>query len=523
MGIRSVPNLKNLRPLALSIFSGLLLVSIFPRFNLEAVAWVALVPLFFAIENQSLPRAALYGFLTGVIFYFCGLSWITITLVNYGHQPEALSWVCLGFLVFYLSAYIALFCYLVKGWSAGNPVYFFVLAPFVWTSLEYARSTHSEYGFSWLGLGYSQFLNLPVIQIAEITGVYGISALIVLVNAAMYHLIKAYVFRRGEQSGRLTLLVSTITVTAAGVCLGYGAHALSVPGDRSTLKVALAQGNIDQDRKWNPAYRENINKIYRDLTLKATESRPDLIVWPEAATPFFFNLDKPETESLKALVRETRIPLLFGSPYQESGPAGTTLYNRAYFIAANGETAGSYDKIHLVPFGEFVPFRKMLWFVDKLVEMVGDFGRGERAPLFGLNKDHFSASICYEITFPDQVRLPVKEGAEFLVNITNDAWYGNSAAPYQHISMAALRAVENRVPIIRAANTGISGTIDASGEIHHATDLFVETLVLAEIAPSRRGPTYYSRYGDVFSRLCILMSITVAWLAQAARKARRVR
>ncbi|OGW19739.1 MAG: apolipoprotein N-acyltransferase, partial [Nitrospinae bacterium RIFCSPLOWO2_12_FULL_47_7] len=460
-----MPNLKNLKPLILSIFSGLLLVLIFPRFNLELLAWVALIPLFFAIENQTLPLAALYGFLTGAVFYFCGLSWITITLVNYGRQPEGLSWVCLGFLVFYLSAYIALFCYLAKRLSGGNPFYFFILAPFVWISLEYIRSTHSEYGFSWLGLGYSQFLNLPLIQFASITGVYGISMLIVAVNAAIYLLINTCVFHRGKTNWPQTILAAGIAIVAVGICFLYGEQALrsSALANRApTVKVALIQGNIDQNQKWNPLYSERINNIYRDLSLKAAESKPDLIVWPEAATPFLFNLNKPETESLKNLIRSVHIPFVFGSPYQESGATGTTIYNRAYFINAAGETVGSYDKIHLVPFGEFVPFRKMLWFVNKLVEMVGDFGRGESAPLFGLKNNHFSISICYEITFPDQVRLPVKEGAEFLVNITNDAWYGNSAAPYQHISMAALRAVENRVPIIRAANTGVSGTIDAS-------------------------------------------------------------
>ena len=212
-------------------------------------------------------------------------------------------------------------------------------------------------------------------------------------------------------------------------------------------------------------------------------------------------------------MRSIHIPVVFGSPYQEDGANGPVLYNRAYFINADGETTGSYDKMHLVPFGEFVPFRKLLWFVNKLVEMVGDFGRGEKSPVFALKDKHFSVFICYEVTFPDLVRQPVKEGAEFLVNVTNDAWYGRSAASYQHMAMVAMRAVENRVPIVRAANTGITGTIDAGGKIHHATDLFVEDLVVAEIIPSRRGPTFYSRNGDLFSQFCILASCVIAlWI-----------
>ncbi|MBI4389838.1 MAG: apolipoprotein N-acyltransferase, partial [Nitrospinae bacterium] len=176
-------------------------------------------------------------------------------------------------------------------------------------------------------------------------------------------------------------------------------------------------------------------------------------------------------------------------------------------------TLGRYDKIHLVPFGEFVPFRRLLWFVEKLVEMVGDFGRGKKSEAFQAMGARFAVSICYEIAFPDLVRRPVKDGAEFLVNITNDAWFGRSAASRQHMSMGALRAVENRVPIVRAANTGISGMIDPMGRIRQTTPLFVEDLVLTEIFPSKRGPTYYSRYGDVFSYVCIAACFVLPFMA----------
>jgi apolipoprotein N-acyltransferase len=344
--------------------------------------------------------------------------------------------------------------------------------------------------------------------------------LIVGVNAACYYLITCFI-RDGKSPHPPVIqrvLVAGSTLAILAVCLGFGVSALhssdqETPAPGAKLKIALAQGNIEQKLKWDPEYSRRIIQTYRDLTLKAAENKPDLIVWPEAATPFFFNLEQEDTESLKNLVRSIHIPLLFGSPYQENSPTGRILYNRAYFVNADGETTGSYDKIHLVPFGEFVPFRKMLWFVNKLVEMVGDFGRGEKAPVFTLKDRRFSVSICYEVTFPDLVRQPVKDGAEFLVNITNDAWYGRSAASYQHMSMVAMRAVENRVPIVRAANTGITGTIDASGRIRRATNLFVEDLVVAEIVPSRRGPSFYARNGDIFSQTCILASIVFAlWI-----------
>ena len=169
--------------------------------------------------------------------------------------------------------------------------------------------------------------------------------------------------------------------------------------------------------------------------------------------------------------------------------------------------------MHLVPFGEFVPFRQALFFIEKMVEIIGDFGLGKRATVFTLNDHKLGVSICYEIIFPDLVRQPVKNGAEYLVNITNDAWFGKSAASYQHISMAALRAVENRTPIVRAANTGISGFIDSTGQIRNTTQLFKRELIVDEIAPNKGPRTFYSKFGDVFSYLCLALTAIISLLA----------
>lgn len=518
--------LKNTKPYVLSVCSGLLLILIFPRFDMEILAWFALVPLFFAIQNQSLAKASLCGFIAGLVFYFFGLMWIINTIVDYGKVPKLLGLPILGILAAYLSFYSALFCYLVRRLSRGHPLYFFLLAPMIWTSLEYIRSTHLEYGFSWLGLGYSQYQTLAVIQIAEFTGVYGVTALIVLVNAALYDLLNCWLSRQNPE--RLypkghAIRVTAILLVALVFCLGYGRYALEKygaekPSASKSIRVALVQGNIEQSMKWDPLYRRQVMETYKNLTLKAAAAEPDLIVWPEAATPFFFALDKRETASLIELVRQTQTPLIFGSPYYEKDAGGVTMYNSAYLLTSSGEPSGRYDKIHLVPFGEFVPFKKLLWFVDKMVEGVGDFGRGSRATLFHLADWRFGLSICYEITFPDLIRRPVKAGAQFLVNITNDAWFGQSAASYQHIGMAALRAVENRIPIVRAANTGISGTIDPSGRIRDTTQLFVEDLVLTEILPASDGPTWYTQNGDMFSYACIIMTLVLAGFARYSRK-----
>ncbi len=507
--------LKEPLPLLLSIISGIILVLIFPRFNFEVLAWFAFIPLFSAIEATSPQRAALLGFITGMVFYAWGLSWINNTLINYGNLPQIVSFMVLGLLAAYLSLYTALFCYLIRRVCKDNRGLFFLFAPVLWTALEYIRSTHSEYGFSWLGLGYSQFKTLPIIQMAEITGVYGISWLIMLVNVGLY---LAWNSWQKEDSINMSVRFLSVTVLVLALWLGYGGLALNRVVNGPSLTVGLIQGNIEQAMKWNPIYQNGVMARYRDLTLKAAQSNPQLIVWPEAATPFFYNQDQTGTQFVNDLARQTKTPILFGSPYKESKGGDTIHYNSAYLVTETGNTQNRYDKIHLVPFGEFVPFRKLLFFVEKMVEIIGNFGRGEEAIVFDVAGHKAGVSICYEMIFPDLIRQAVKNGADFLVNITNDAWFGKSAASYQHMSMGALRAVENRVPIVRAANTGISGTITADGALQDKTELFVGVAKITTISPRQRELTFYSAYGDVFSWLCLLAT---GLLAVASRKNQR--
>jgi apolipoprotein N-acyltransferase len=509
-----------------AIISGLLLAFAFPRFNLEFLAWFALVPLLFAIYGGSARRALKLGFVTGLVFYFITLSWVTNTLINYGNIPTVVSWLILTLLVAYMSLYLGLFAFLVNRFGKSHPVSIFLLAPVTWTALEYLRSTHSIYGFSWQGLGYSQFQSLPVIQMASITGVYGISALIVLVNAGLFVLIhpafhKYPVWRNGRKRAAIS------TVLLLSLCVGYGQWTLQREPVYSTapLKVALIQGNIPQEMKWNPVYRNDVLKRYRELTLDASVFKPDLIVWPEAVTPFFYGHDFSGTQYVLNTVRHSQIPIVFGSPALKDDakePAlgksePLRLTNSAYFLSEHGTQLGRYDKIHLVPFGEFVPFRSILFFIDKMVANIGDFERGQGAKLFQLDDNKFAVSICFEIIFPDLVRQPVKQGAGYLVNITNDAWFGKSAASYQHMSMVAMRAVENRVPIVRAANTGISGSVDAYGRIVDATEIFKEDWIIAKIHPQTSEPGFYSTYGDVFSQICLALVPIFAFMGSRTR------
>jgi apolipoprotein N-acyltransferase len=501
--------LKEPPPFLLAAISGILLVLIFPRFNFESLAWFAFIPLFSAIEAKTPQSAALLGFITGMVFYTWGLSWINNTLINYGNLPSVVSFMVLGLLAAYLSFYTALFCYLIRRVCKENRGLFFLFAPVLWVSLEYIRSTHSEFGFSWLGLGYSQFKTLHVIQMAEITGVYGISWLIMLLNAGLYLAWKTW-----REPGNVGARFISVTLLVFACWWGYGSVVMDRPNTdkNSGLTVGLIQVNVEQFMKWNPVFQKVVMGKYRDLTLVAAQSKPQLIVWPETAMPFYYNQHPVGTEFVNDLARQTQTPILFGSPHKENKDGHTTHYNSAYLVSETGDTQNRYDKIHLVPFGEFVPFRKLLFFVEKMVEMIGDFGRGKEATLFDVAGYKAGVSICYEIIFPDLIRQAVKNGADFLINITNDAWFGKSAASYQHMSMGALRAVENRVPIVRAANTGISGTIDANGALRDETDLFVEAAKITKITPRQRGLTFYTAYGDVFSWICLVLTVVLPFI-----------
>lgn len=444
-----------------------------------------------------------------MVFYTFGLSWINNTLINYGNLPQVVSYMVLGLLAAYLSFYTALFCYLLRRVCKENQGLLFLFAPVLWTSLEYIRSTHSEYGFSWLGLGYSQYKTLPVIQMAEITGVYGVSWLIMLVNIGLFLTWKSW-----KQEPNMGVRFLSVTILVLVLWVGLGSLAVNRTVKPPSLTVALIQGNVEQAMKWNPVYQKLVMSKYKNLTLKAVQSKPQLIVWPETAVPFFYNQHQSGTEFVNDLARQTMTPILFGSPYKEIN----THYNSAYLVTEKGETQTRYDKIHLVPFGEFVPFRKILFFVKKMVAMIGDFGRGKVATVFDVAGHKAGVSICYEMIFPDLMRQAVKNGANFLVNITNDAWFGKSAASYQHMSMGALRAVENRVPIVRAANTGISGTITSKGELKDETELFVEAAQITKISPRQGGLTFYSIYGDVFSWMCLLATGLLAIMAKRNSK-----
>jgi len=299
-----------------------------------------------------------------------------------------------------------------------------------------------------------------------------------------------------------------LTALVAGVPLWgrWRAATLAHRPPAGTLRVAIAQGDIEQDHKWDPAYQQETMTRYRSLTASAAEQRPELVVWPETATPFFFQQPGILRDGVLEIAATNRVYLLFGSPaFRQSRSGVIEELNRAYLVSPDGWEVASYDKMQLVPFGEYVPYARVLFFVNRIVEAVGTIVPGLTPSVFRLPTARFGVLICYEDVFPALTRRFIAGGADFLVNITNDAWYGSTSAPHQHLAQATFRAIENRVPLVRAANTGISAVIDPDGRIRWRGPLFETLFHVDEIAwPGVR--TLYTRFGDVFAWACALVA-----------------
>ena len=471
------------------------------------VAWCALVPLFFALEGKTIGQGFRLGWITGFVSFLGILYWVTQTMHRYGGIPIFISLIVLGALALYLSVYIGAFSALLSMVERGSEWSMLVLASPLWVSLEYLRSILLT-GFPWENLGYSQYIALPVIQIADLAGVYGVSFVVVLVNSLIFHII-----RHLRRTGRTPIAAILCLVAVVGLVLAYGVMRIHQENERmcalTPIKVGIVQGNIDQSLKWEDAYQRETLRVYKRLTQEVAKEKPELVIWPETAVPFFFPFDQPFSPMVRTAGSKTGVHLLFGSPFYQDKKDHIRYLNSAYLLSPDGEIKGRYDKIHLVPFGEYVPFSRFLPFIRPLVEGVGDFASGEEttgAMVFSIPSAKFGVLICYEIIFPGLNRRFIRKGADFLVTITNDAWFGKTSAPFQHFSMATFRAIENRVSVARAANTGISGIISSTGRIVTQTDIFSRQTVTGHVYP-KNSDTFYTRHGDTFAYACMIWSI----------------
>jgi apolipoprotein N-acyltransferase len=499
-----------------SALSGILLILSFPNFDLEFLAWFALVPLFYSIEGKGLYVSFKLGFLTGFVSFLGILYWIIVAVHTYGKVPLILSALILLLLVIYLSLFTGAFTYLTRLIQIRSGIQTILFTPILWVALEYLRSFLLT-GFPWAYLAHTQYLNLPFIQMADITGVYGLSFVILFVNATLY-----WVFHQWTKK-TFPFKEVTLTILVLLFFLFYGyvkmRHLDREAIQNPSLKVGLVQGNIDQSIKWDESFQLETLKIYRKLSMKVAEDKPDLIIWPETATPFFFQEAKEYQPIVLEIPEKTNAFLLFGTPFYKIEKGKVNYYNSALLVSPSKELVGKYDKMHLVPFGEYIPLRTLLFFIESSIgEGIGNFKPGKGISNLSLPRGKFGVLICFEIIFPDLCRRFVKDGADFLVTITNDAWFGRTAAPYQHLSMATFRAIENRVFIARAANTGISAFIDPKGKIVKQGGIFTQEAMNGTIR-LMKNKTFYTLYGDVFAWFCTAFSVLL--LGYALKKARQ--
>jgi apolipoprotein N-acyltransferase len=496
----------SLKKILLAVLSGLMLSASFPPGHLEWMAWVAIVPLLISIEKERPLNSFRLGMIAGLAHYLTLLYWAIYAVNTYGELGIIPSIGILFLLCLYLSLYPALFAVLVNFFRLHR---FFTLGiAGIWVSLEYVRAVFIT-GFPWCLLGYSQFNHPLLIQIADVTGVYGISFLIAAASALIYLLI----FKRPVASGKKGLILESSIVAALFlICLVYGSHCLSKAdiNDKGakTMKVSIIQGNIDQSVKWDTAFtKESLDK-YLSLTRQAARSKPGLIVWPETAAPFFFQDNTESSQAVLKAAKESGAWLIFGSPaYEREDILFVRYYNRAYLASPEGSVKGYYDKVHLVTFVEYIPLSKFLPFFHRLVTAAGDFSSGTQSGLLKTSEATAGTLICYEAIFPELSRKEVMNGANFLVVLSNDAWFGVTSAPYQLMTMSAFRAVENRRPLIRATNTGFSGFVDPWGRIAYEGGLFTTEVLTRTVQSDCKDITFYSKYGDIFMYVILIICL----------------
>jgi apolipoprotein N-acyltransferase len=507
-----------------AVVSGLMMTAAFPKINASLLAWVALVPLLVALRQLSAREAFRVGMVAGLAHYLTLLYWVVYTMRTYGYLPW---WQCVSLLVL-LAAYMAVY------WGAfgaalvrfcQGPLQLMLFVPVFWLALEYLRS-FALTGFPWGTIGYSQSYRLHIVQISDIFGVYGVSFMVLFCNAAVFLLVLNLAGKpwlRHTVSRWQSLMAVLSVCVLIGLVMAYGNRRLktidAAMAAAPAHRVAVVQGNIDQARKWDPAFQIGTTKKYVRLTQEAAARKPDLVVWPETATPFYFSASPKLTRLVTDTVRQTGIHLLVGSPSVQGAPGSHAYYNSAYMVTPEGRIGGRYDKVHLVPFGEYVPLKRLLWFVGKMVAQVGDFTAGEKGRTlpWGDGLPSIGVQICFEIIFPGLSRSLVNNDAGLLVNLTNDAWFDRSSAAYQHFSMAVFRAVENRRSLVRCANTGISGFIDPAGRIVAQTGLF-EDAVIDQTVPSLSVTALYTRTGDLMPVGCLITLIVLTGRTVMRRK-----
>ncbi|MGE0684362.1 MAG: apolipoprotein N-acyltransferase [Candidatus Binatia bacterium] len=507
------PNWRTGGDLALLILGTCLYTLASPPYNWSGAAWIALAPLFLVVRGKTPGQAFVAGLFYGILFCVGIAHWVYDAISAYFPLPFPLDALCtlLSYSVFvgaYVGGAAAGSCVLMR---RGSPLLRFLGIPALWVIGEFARSTFLS-GFSWELLGYTQHQHLLLIQIADISGVYGLSFLLAFSGYLVAEIVSSCQLsqRFVPRIPRAPFPWLALYALAAGVTiiLGYGAFRLKQeqsPSAMSSIKLALVQGNIPNEQRWRRVHYARTLLQYAAISQQGTRNEPpDLVVWPEFALGFYPDKEPPLRAHLSQLTRQLNAPLLFGAPRTDESDGVTHVYNSAYLLAHDGTLVGVYDKTRLLPFAEAWP----AWLPPLLPhtpELPTDFTAGDRSTIFPLRKGAFGVLICYEVTYPSLARRLVQEGAHFLVNPSNESWLGGEAAAAQHFSMAVFRAVENRRFLARAATAGVSGFIDPFGRPYQLSAR-QEGVAPGAVFP-RHELTIYTRYGDWFIFLCIGFSL----------------
>jgi apolipoprotein N-acyltransferase len=505
----------------LVLLSAGLQILVFPLPNLYVLGWIAIAPLLVALLRarppetlqiragvKLLPAKPLQAFLVayacGILWYAGTCYWIYDVMHQYGgvNTPAGLGILIL--FCMYLALYHGFFGLLIS-WLAGSTHFSrraLLLSPVAWVAVELARTRIT--GFPWDLLGISQVDNIPLTRIATVTGVYGLSFEIMVVNAAFA---AAFLVRPEKRKQLLLAALGAVLVLQSGRLI----PAPAIPADRT---ATLVQANVPilEGSDWT---RDYFNSTLRDLNrLSFTQNSSHLVVWPESPAPFYTN-DPFFRGAVSNLARQANTWVLTGSIGIRNAPVtpgtATEIYNSGALVSPDGVWTSRYDKTHLVPFGEYLPFKRVFAFAGGLTKEVGDFSAGtSRAPL-DAGDMKLGVFICYESIFPDEVRQSAAQGAQVFVNISNDGWYGDSGAYAQHLKQARMRAVENARWLLRDTNTGVTASIDPYGRVVASVPRKVRTALVAPYALTNET-TFYTRHGDWFAYACAIICVVALFI-----------
>ncbi len=507
-----------------------------------AFCWVSLLPLLWALCGEekggrplTIRQSAWLGYLCGFLWYLGNCYWIYQTMYLYGGLDKPVAAGILVLFCLYLGLYHALFCGLFGAFRAYFGVQgALLLSPLAWVAVELARARIT--GLPWDLLGVAQVDNPLLTRLAPVTGAYGLSFVIAAINAL-------WLVRIQVRERRFTRLALTVAGVVFVVVYVLGLRRVQPPQARATATAILVQENLEvgaaakgpepseQELLQSFAYLSRYpgERVYLGIPeLRGTPSArfvpnagpqaSELIVWPESPAPFQEN-DPAFRAAISGLATEAGAPVIVGNVAIDRTTAnarGYYLFNSASFVTPQGEFAGRYDKMHLVPFGEYVPFQKLLFFAQSLLHEAGTFNSGGTRTVFAVNGHRYGTFICYESIFADEVRHFVEQGADVLINISNDGWYGDTSAPWQHLNMVRMRAIENHRWVLRATNTGVTGSIDPYGRVVEAAPRHVRTSLRAGFG-YEDDLTFYAKHGDLFAYGCALVTAVALGLSLRTR------